>query len=84
MERGLSSPQIEAAQIGNDWEHVMDQKIEYWVRLQAKCKEAGVDPSLIATTAKTTYQLQAPVQPDPEAIPQPGAPGGQQPPEENQ
>jgi len=84
MERGLSSPQIEAAQIGNDWEHVMDQKIEYWVRLQAKCKEAGVDPSLIATTAKTTYQLQAPVQPDPESIPQPGAPGGQQPPEENQ
>lgn len=84
MERGLSSPQIEADQIGNDWEHVMDQKIEYWVRLQKRCKEAGVDPSLIATTAKTTYQLQAPVQPDPESIPQPGVPGGQQTPEENQ
>ena len=84
MERGLSSPQIEAAQIGNDWEHVMDQKIEYWVRLQKRCKEAGVDPSLIATTAETTYQLQAPVQPDPESIPQPGVPGGQQTPEENQ
>ena len=76
LNMGLISHQMAAAEIGSDWETVMDQKIEYWATLQERAKKAGVDPSLIASTAETTYQLQAPVQPDPDAIPAPGTPGG--------
>lgn len=83
LNMGLISHQMAAAEIGSDWETVMDQKIEFWATLQKRAKAAGVDPSLIASTAETTYQLQAPVQPDPDAIPAPGTPGGQPVPEDN-
>lgn len=77
MDRGLMSPIEACASLGRDWEDVQDQSIQYWQRLQERCKEAGIDPSLVATVAGTTYQLMPAVQPDPDAIPQPGAPGGQ-------
>lgn len=60
MERGLSSPQIEAAQIGNDWEHVMDQQIAFAIRFREKCAEAGISTEEVKAintnsgTAQTT------------------------------
>ena len=60
MERGLSSPQIEAAQIGNDWEHVMDQQIAFAIRFRQKCAEAGISTEEVKAintnsgTAQTT------------------------------
>ena len=60
MERGLSSPQIEAAQIGNDWEHVMDQQIAFAIRFREKCAEAGISTDEVKAintnsgTAQTT------------------------------
>jgi hypothetical protein len=84
MGRGLMSPQMACAEIGTDWETVQDQSIAYWARLQDRCKAAGIDPSLVASTAGTSYQLLPPVNPDPDAIPAPGAPGGAPVPEDNQ
>lgn len=67
VEHGLSSPQIEAASIGNDWEHVQDQQIEFARRFREKCAAAGMTPEevkAIASNSKTSA-------PPPQAQPQP-------------
>lgn len=56
LAKGLTSPQIECAKRGGDWEKVMDDAIAYESRLQAACAKAGVDPDRVRQTAKQTTQ----------------------------
>lgn len=47
MDRGLTSPQVEAERIGNDWMAAQDQTIEWYKRMIDRCSVAGIDPAMI-------------------------------------
>jgi capsid protein len=69
MERGLSSPQIEAAQIGNDWEHVMDQQIAFAIRFREKCAEAGISTDEVKAINTNSGTAQTPTDQTQEGTP---------------
>ncbi len=69
MERGLSSPQIEAAQIGNDWEHVMDQQIAFAIRFREKCAEAGISTDKVKAINTNSGTAQTPTDQTQEVTP---------------
>lgn len=69
MERGLSSPQIEAAQIGNDWEHVMDQQIAFAIRFREKCAEAGISTNEVKAINTNSGTAQTPTDQTQEVTP---------------
>jgi capsid protein len=69
MERGLSSPQIESAQIGNDWEHVMDQQIAFAIRFREKCAEAGISTDEVKAINSNSGTAQTPTDQTQEVTP---------------
>lgn len=62
MDRGLTSPQIEAARIGNDWMAAQDQTVDWFARMIERCNAKGIDPGMILPNLQK-YQP-APAQPD--------------------
>ena len=73
VEHGLSSPQIETASLGNDWEHVQDQQIEYAKRFREKCAAAGMTPEEVKSIASNLKPSSSPPAQQPQPVTDPNA-----------